>query len=205
MRRGAILRELNRIAEIGNLGHFMTLQTLISATAIVSLAGLLSAHAAVRYVNVSSTSAVPPYLSWATAANVIQDAIDVAEAGDEVVVTNGVYQTGGRALYQGMTNRVAVTMPLNVRSVNGPEVTIIRGHQGLGTTNGDGAIRCVYLTNGAALIGFTLTNGAAIGKVPSDLPVSLPLEGHEYLSGGGVWCESTNASLLNCVLTGNFA
>src|SRR5262245_11120632 len=198
MRRRTILREPNRITEIGNLGHFMTLQTLISATAIVSLAGLLSAHAAVRYVNVNSINPAPPYLTWATAAAVIQDAVDVAQPGDEIVVTNGVYQTGGRALYQGMTNRVAVTMPLTVRSVNGPEVTIISGYQVPGTTNGDGAIRCVYLTNGAALIGFTLTNGAVTRTdACSDRSLVEPSS-----SGGGVWCESTNAFLLNCVLTG---
>jgi hypothetical protein len=81
-------------------------------------------------------------------------------------VTNGVYAP------------VSVNAPLTVQSVNGPGVTVI---------NGGGSQGCAYLTNGAAMSGFTLTNGVAT-------------DGY----GGGVYGESS-AVASNCVLSGNSA
>jgi hypothetical protein len=169
------------------LDGLLTLSLLLSSAVCVS--------AAVRYVDASSANPTPPYTNWATAAHVIRDAVDAAVAGDEIVVTNGLYASGGRAVGTNLlVNRVAVDKPLTLRSVNGPEVTIIQGHQVPSTTNGDGAIRCVYLANGASLVGFTLTNGAT--RATGD---------NREQFGGGAWGESTNVMISNCVVVANSA
>ena len=121
-------------------------QSLVTSAATIAfavallLAGVGSVLASVRYVDVNSTNATPPYTNWTTAATNIQDAVDAAVAGDEIVVTNGVYATGGRSTIDQSTttNRVVVDKPVTLRSVNGPQSTII---------DGCGVVRCVYLTN----------------------------------------------------------
>ncbi len=168
----------------------------LAAGALLAALGFaLSASAATRYVNVNNPSPSSPYDTFATAATRIQDAIDVAVAGDLILVTNGVYQTGSRAVYGTMPNRVALTKSVTVQSINGPDVTIIQGYRVPGTTNGTSAIRCAYLTNGAVLSGFTLTNGATRASGDST----------QERSGGGVWCVSSSAVVTNCTIIGNSA
>lgn len=161
---------------------------------VLFLLSLIKASALVLYVDVNSASPTPPYTNWATAAANILDAVDAASAGDKIWVNDGLYQTGGSVLFGSMTNRVTVTKPVEVQSVNGPLMTIIRGAQIPYYLTGDGAVRCAYLTNGAALLGFTLTNGATRASGDNVLEQC----------GGGVWCEP-GAVLSNCVVSGNSA
>lgn len=152
-----------------------------------------TATAATLYVDLNSPAPEAPYTNWLNAATNIQDAVDAADSGDIIFVTNGIYQTGGRVIHGALTNRVAIARPITLQSVNGPGVTSIEGWQVPSTLNGEMAIRCAYVPDGAALIGFTLTNGATRGL------------GNDYpeMSGGGAWCQSTNAVLSNCVVVAN--
>jgi hypothetical protein len=149
-----------------------------------------TASAATLHVRQDNPNPASPFDSWGNAATNIQDAVDAAQPGDLVLVTNGVYATGGRALVGTMTNRVVIDKAITVQSVNGPEVTVIKGEAATGGLhgNGDGAIRCVYLGMDAVLSGFTLTDGHT--------------ETDEY--GGGARCV-ISAVLTNCVLIGNSA
>ena len=150
----------------------------------------------VYYVNAADATPVFPYTNWAGAATDIQEAIDAGtQIGRLVRVTNGVYATGGRAVVGTMTNRVVIPDGVEVRSESGPLVTIIAGQAAPGSiSDGDGAIRCVYMGTNAVLSGFTLTNGHT--RIAGDY--------FNEHSGGGASCEWSGV-VTNCFLTGNSA
>lgn len=87
------------------------------------LAGPLCA--ATRYVALNGGNQ-PPYTSWADAARTIQDAVNIADDGDEILVAEGVYNAGG-AVVGTVSNRVALLKAVSVRAVSGPGATVICG------------------------------------------------------------------------------
>ena len=140
------------------------MKNFINLTATTVLLTLSNLSAGTLFVCLESPNPVPPFTNWLTAATNIQQAVNAAAAGDEVVVTNGIYRA------------VNVDKPLFLRSVKGPQVTIIDPVR---------QSRCAYLTNGASLAGFSLRHGAA------------------DIFGGGVFCTSPDVFLTNCVITDN--
>lgn len=158
------------------------------ATILLSLHTCL--YAETHYVNINNASPLAPYTNWATAATEIQPAIDEASEGDTVLVTNGVYATGG-TVYTGetATNRVLIAKDICVRSVNGPKYTFIQG-EGEYTFAVSYNIRGVRMIEGS-LSGFTITNGYTITTGANFFTDK---------SGGGINAEDA-ASISNCIIT----
>jgi len=134
-----------------------------------------------------------PYDSWADAATNIQDAVEAVSMDGTVYVSNGWYATGGAVIPGGSSkveNRVMADRAVRIESMNGPSNTwIVGAHDPLTGGYGTGAVRCAYLTLGAELIGFTLTNGWTSDTDPWwDRP-----GGGAYVLGG---------TISNCVVLG---
>ncbi len=167
------------------------MKTNFTAILAICLLGATGLRAATTYY-------VSPYgddsaagTSWSGALTTIQAAVNKAAAGDTVVVTNGTYSLGGIVTTNGtyqLNNRVYITKDITVKSVNGPNVTIIKGVGSYDTQARTGYSRCVYMNQGY-LDGFTLESGCtyAYGLWPN------------ISCGGGLYFDATvlAASALN--------
>ncbi len=164
---------------------------------LIVLCGIPFAQAqTTRYAWTNSPSPATPFTNWDTAARSLQEAIDACAAGDTVVATDGVYETGGRAMPGlALTNRVLITNAITLRSVNGPLSAIIRGQGPAGAS----AVRGAFLTNGATLSGFLVENGWTLDA--ADPGAGADKTGAGVLAFAG--CMVTNCHLNNNTASGS--
>jgi len=166
---------------------------LATLLALLPLCLAATSVADTHYVNVSNTVPVHPYTNWATAATVIQDAVDAAVDGDAVMVTNGVYV---------MTNGVFIGDGISVTSATGPLSTELRCASG-------GECRAFHVSYSNAVVGgFTIVGGAASegggvlcewgGTVSNCVVRNCDAVGY----GGGILCRN-GGYVRRCVVVGN--
>lgn len=166
---------------------------------IAFLLGLLPrvGHTDTHYVDFYATNPVSPYTNWASASTSIQPALDAAVNGAVVLVSNGVYNSGG--LTQGtnsLTNRVVISNSILLVAVStNPADTVIEGAPDPLTTNGPAAVRCVRVTSaGVTIRGFTLRYGHT--------------HTNDHVNNnqsGGAICADAEPVIANCVIASNSA
>jgi alpha-tubulin suppressor-like RCC1 family protein len=143
---------------------------------------------------------IAPYSSLANATRSIQTTVDLAAAGDEVVVAAGTYT---------LTAPIQIAKGITVRSASGAAVT---------TVDGNNATRCFAVSHADAIVdGFTITHGrdanfgggVAFGDLYSPAAGGLVRnciiknnDGGQY--GGGVWINGAG-TLRNCLIVNNQA
>lgn len=115
----------------------------------------------------------------------IQAGIDIAAAGDTVLVAAGTY----------IENIDFKGKEITVISSDGPEVTHIDGSQPSNPDVGSVVVFAQRETNDSVLEGFTLSNGkGTVDAFPSS---------DRLYSGGGVLCIESSPSIINNTITGN--
>ena len=149
------------------------------------------------------------------AAKTLQGALSNANirAYDRVVALPGTYRTGNmiQAGDYAVYSRAVVPANVTLESRDGRGATIIEGAQasvkddapssydvrGLGAD----AIRCVLLQDGAAVKGFTLTNGWTRARKNNTTTNSSDPD----TCGGGVWCAGLSCVVEDCTMVGGGA
>ena len=124
----------------------------------------------------------------------IQAAINAALPGQVIEVAAGVYEGEGNRDIDFLGKAITV------RSIEGPEVTIINcgtspdsltGHRGFYFHQGEG--------HDSVLKGFTIQAGYIPGSEIPPTDVSWE-ESAEYPIGGGIYCEFSSPTIINCVV-----
>ncbi len=162
-------------------------------------AGLLlvaTALADTHYVDIKSSNPVAPYTSWETAANRIHAAVDAARNKDTVLIGDGTYD---------ITEQIRIQKGLTVRSVNGPETTVVDANHKCRVFNlksDNGSITLEGLTisggysheNGGAVV--VSSGGSGIFDCIIENSVALKF-------GGGIYIKADEAVIELCSIQNN--
>lgn len=140
----------------------------IAAIVIIAFCGLFTAGAADLYVALSGND-TNSGSDWLNAKKSIQAAVSAAVSGDQVWITNGTYR---------LDAEITVTNAIFIRSVNGPEVTVVDGCR---------SNRCFNLSSACTVSGLTISNGFSNGH------------------GGGIYCADNRPVVADCVIISNRA
>jgi len=181
------------ILERGSARSNAVKRHLSAASLSVLIAGSILADT--HYVS-GGGSDTPPFTSWTTAARQIQAAIDDADSGDTVCVTDGFYV---------VFSEIKITNAVLLKSTNGAGTTTIYGAYPSSTN------RCLsVVSRNAVVCGFTIANGheerdgggCRVAGTLRDCVISSNKLHHWIGHGGGVFLEATGR-LEGCLISSN--
>jgi hypothetical protein len=188
----------------------------IDVTVTVSPAPIVS----VIYVNQANTNTSQDGLTWATAYSNLQSGLASAIAGVEIWVAKGTYKpttTNSRA--------IAFELPSGVKMYGGflgteiassqrnfsTNETLLSGDIGvLGTYTDDSyhVLKIISANAQTQVDGFSIKYGYAANQPPvssNNLSGSASLSPVSIESGGGIYIQSGNPTVSNCIIQTNFA
>ncbi|MGI6086983.1 MAG: right-handed parallel beta-helix repeat-containing protein [Kiritimatiellia bacterium] len=163
------------------------------------LACVCVSQAATYYVAVDGDDARTG-LDWANALATIGKAVAKASSGtgDTVLVSNGTYT---------VTKAIEITNAMTVRSVNGPEFTLLNGNY---PNTSNQFFWIMYSSTSAVIDGFTMTNACSVGSYGGAIRMNnggllrncIIASNYANARGGGVYMSGT-CIVENCVIVSN--
>jgi len=158
--------------------------------------------AALLTIGVVGAYAGTIYVCWDGSGDylTIQEGIDAASDGDEVVVCDGTYTGPGNKDLD--FHGKAIT----VRSANGPDNCVIDCEQ-----RGRGFYFRSGETKASVMDGFTITGGhagqggAIYCSETSPTVLNCVISANVAVEGGGIYCSESSPTVVNCVIRDNSA
>jgi hypothetical protein len=185
----------NNSPQSGNLCQRLSLPFFLF-TLFLLTAYSLQLNATIRFVSKTGSSE-SPYLTWETAADSIQECINVCVFGDTIYVANGVYEEqvvmipGLALLGAGMDSCVIYLSASGIPAVQVADTCLLTGFKILlpNTSNTWG----IEVTGSGSLITLNKVANASLGLYLSDVDIKLYHNAFENVKSTGVWIFNSNS------------